>query len=216
MVECFLSYNRRNIRYFSQVKYSTNGGAYWYEQSIPSGIYPDLYSVNFSDLNTGWAVGHFYYTNSGLILNTTNRGTNWINQCDRIGFKLFSVHFINNKTGWVVGSDGTILKTTNGGAEPVGIEPIATEIPNTFYLDQNYPNPFNPVPNIEFGILKSGIISLKVYDLLGKEAATLVDERLNAGKYIIEFNANGLTSGVYFYRFSADGFTDTKKMLILI
>lgn len=56
---------------------------------------------------------------------------------------------------------------------------------------------------------------MKVYDLFGKEAATLVDERLNAGKYIIEFNANGLTSGVYFYRFSADGFTDTKKMLIL-
>ena len=86
-------------------------------------------------------------------------------------------------------------------------------------FSQNYPNPFNPVTNLEFGISDLGFVSLKVYDLLGKEVMTLVNEKLSPGTYEVEFSAtgggSGLTSGVYFYRITAGEFTDTKRMMLL-
>ena len=97
----------------------------------------------------------------------------------------------------------------------VGINQISNTVPNSFSLEQNYPNPFNPVTNLEFGILDLGFVSLKVYDMLGKEITTLVNEKLSPGKYKVEFDGSGLTSGVYFYRITAGEFTDTKRMLLI-
>ena len=92
-------------------------------------------------------------------------------------------------------------------------------LPKDFNLSQNYPNPFNPSTNIRYDIPKSGNVTLKVYNELGKEVSTLVNSYQNAGSYEINFNASsaagGLTSGVYFYKLEADGFTSTKKMLLI-
>jgi hypothetical protein len=87
--------------------------------------------------------------------------------------------------------------------------------PVEFYLSQNYPNPFNPATNLEFRIPKSGFVSLQVYDILGNEVATLVNEERTAGNYEIRFDASSLTSGVYFYRLSVDNFVGIKKMTLL-
>jgi hypothetical protein len=89
------------------------------------------------------------------------------------------------------------------------------EIISEFRLEQNYPNPFNPVTNIQFRISDFGFVTLKVFDVLGKEVATLINEEKPAGSYEVEFNSNDLSSGIYFYKLQAGSFVDTKKMILL-
>ncbi len=96
-----------------------------------------------------------------------------------------------------------------------GITPIYTQTPLTYSLSQNYPNPFNPLTKINYSIQKSGLVTLKVYDMLGRQVANLVNATKLSGNYSVDFNASNLTSGVYFYRLDVNGFTDTKKMVIL-
>ncbi len=88
-------------------------------------------------------------------------------------------------------------------------------IPTTISLDQNYPNPFNPTTKITFQIPSPHYVTLRIYDVLGREVATLVDERLQAGMYEVPFSGERLPSGVYYYRLSMEGFTATKKMILL-
>ena len=107
--------------------------------------------------------------------------------------------------------DLLILFTNDAG---VNVE-VEDKLPNDFYLTQNYPNPFNPSTKIKFQISNFGHVNLKVYDILGNEIATLVDEEKQPGVYEIEFNAAGLTSGMYFYRLNTAYFSDTKKMIFL-
>ncbi len=88
-------------------------------------------------------------------------------------------------------------------------------IPNIFSLSQNYPNPFNPSTIIKFSIPKSSFITLKVFDLLGREVATLVNEEKSWGNYKINFDGSSLSSGIYFYRLQAGSFVDTKKFIFM-
>ena len=92
---------------------------------------------------------------------------------------------------------------------------VVKQIPKNFMLSQNFPNPFNPTTTISFAIPSSAFTSLKVYDILGNEVATLVNEEKPAGDYEITFNASTLTSGVYLYRLSAGNFTEIKKMILM-
>ncbi len=87
--------------------------------------------------------------------------------------------------------------------------------PSTFSLEQNYPNPFNPSTTIRYSIPTSGFVTLKAFDVLGNEVATLVNEQKFAGSYEINFNASQLTSGVYFYTINAGSFVETKKMILM-
>ncbi|MBK8550650.1 MAG: T9SS type A sorting domain-containing protein [Ignavibacteria bacterium] len=113
------------------------------------------------------------------------------------------------------GTGGNLDIVTVKYSQSTGIQAISENIPAKFYLFQNYPNPFNPSTNLEFGISDSRFASLKIYDLLGNEVATLVNERLNQGTYKVKFNGNDLSSGIYFYRLSAGDYTDTKRMLLI-
>ena len=88
-------------------------------------------------------------------------------------------------------------------------------IPNTPVLYQNYPNPFNPTTNFEFRIANRGFVTLKIYDVLGREAAVLLNEEKSTGNYKITFNASGLASGVYFYQLKTAGFVSTKKFVLI-
>jgi hypothetical protein len=97
----------------------------------------------------------------------------------------------------------------------IGIQQIGTEIPGSFALSQNYPNPFNPATIIRFSIPKNSFVSLKVYDLAGKEISNLINENLTAGIYETDFDGSGITSGVYFYRLQTDDFNDTKRMTLI-
>ena len=87
--------------------------------------------------------------------------------------------------------------------------------PNEIHLFQNYPNPFNPITTIDYQIPKSGFITLKIYDVLGNEIATLIDEKKSKGKHKIMFNGTKLASGIYFYKLTTENFVKTKKMLLV-
>jgi len=89
------------------------------------------------------------------------------------------------------------------------------EIPLTYALYQNYPNPFNPTTTIKYSIPNTERVTLKIYNILGQEVATLVDEEQKPGVYELKFDAGNLASGVYFYRLKAGGFTAVKKMMLV-
>ena len=99
-------------------------------------------------------------------------------------------------------------------SDPVFVNSEVT-IPDGFVLYQNYPNPFNPSTNIEFQIADGNFVSLKVYDVVGKEVATLVDEYKSAGRYEVAFNASNFPSGIYFYQMTAGALLETKKMILI-
>ncbi|MCB0726388.1 MAG: FG-GAP repeat protein [Ignavibacteriae bacterium] len=94
-------------------------------------------------------------------------------------------------------------------------ESVSIGIPDKFSLSQNYPNPFNPVTNLEFGISELGLVTIKVYNAVGREVVTLVNEVKEPGYYTIKFNAANLASGVYFYRMTAGDFSAVKKFILL-
>jgi hypothetical protein len=109
--------------------------------------------------------------------------------------------------GQVIGSTGVATS----------VEQIhSAEVPSDFRLNQNYPNPFNPTTNIEFRVSGSGFVALRIYDVLGREVATLVNEVRPAGVYTVRWDASALPSGAYLYRLTADGVVaQTKKMVLL-
>lgn len=108
--------------------------------------------------------------------------------------------------GWCVANGGVITGT--------GSNNIAS-IPGEYTLAQNYPNPFNPTTNIKYSIPTSGIVSLNIYDVSGREVAKLVNEFKTAGEYTVQFNGANLSSGTYFYRIQSDNFVMTKKMMLI-
>ncbi|MDP3580917.1 MAG: T9SS type A sorting domain-containing protein, partial [Ignavibacteria bacterium] len=89
------------------------------------------------------------------------------------------------------------------------------EMPVTYSLDQNYPNPFNPSTQIKYSVANAGNVSLKVYDVLGRQVADLVNKHQDVGNYSVNFNASALSSGIYFYRIESGSFVSVKKMMLV-
>ncbi|HSP88127.1 MAG TPA: T9SS type A sorting domain-containing protein, partial [Ignavibacteriaceae bacterium] len=88
-------------------------------------------------------------------------------------------------------------------------------LPDNFILQQNYPNPFNPSTTIRYSIPTSEFVTIKVYDVLGSEVATLINEEKPVGSYEVDFNASNLSSGIYFYTLQAGKFSETKKLILM-
>jgi hypothetical protein len=107
--------------------------------------------------------------------------------------------------------DGSNIMPPSGGDNAIAKE----KIPTRFDLKQNYPNPFNPVTNIKYDLPKDVFVTVKIYDILGREIKTLVNEFKNAGSYIISFNGSELASGIYFYRIQAGSFVSVKRMVLV-
>ena len=115
---------------------------------------------------------------------------------------------------------GTYTITGTICGHSIGIKPIASEIPNSYNLYQNYPNPFNPTTKIKFDIPAVGSgrdlsVQLRIYDILGREAGTLVNEQLKPGTYEVEWDGINYTSGIYFYKLETENFVQTKKFILM-
>lgn len=161
----------------------------------------------------------FVCGSDGKIFNSIDSGNNWSEQITGVNNKL-NVMIFRDTTGFAVGDNGTILFTSNGG----GINSVDENIhPNEIILYQNYPNPFNPITNIEYKINSKQYVQLKIYDVLGNEITTLVNEEQPAGSYHVEFNPaminSKISSGIYFYQLSTteeeNKSIQTKKMIYL-
>ena len=149
---------------------------------------------------------------NGTILRTTDGGNNWFQQTTRTWYDVSSVCFIDVNNG----DYGLIMATTNGGGI-VSVEnnDNKSTIPSKYLLSQNFPNPFNPSTTISWQIPESGLVTLKIYDVLGREVTTLVSEELSAGKHETVFDASRFSSGVYFYQLKTRKFIKSKKMVLL-
>ena len=122
----------------------------------------------------------------------------------------FNLRFSVSSDGWSYWEiDTTII------VKPLDVEEEITEVPTEFLLSQNFPNPFNPSTKINWQMPARSQVTLKVYDVLGNEIVTLVNEEKEAGYHSIDFNASDLPSGVYFYKLTAGNFISTRKMLLL-
>ena len=196
---------------------TTDGGFNWAltDTIMTAGVR----TFTFINTDTGWCAG-----TGGNLIRTNDGGTSWSMQTSNTNQTLNSIFFINKDTGYIAGTGGTILKTISGGL--TSANGFTENIPASIELYQNYPNPFNPVTKIKYklsfsrqdGQIESNI-TLNVYDNLGKEVITLVNQRQSAtdgsGVYEVEFDGSKLPSGTYFYRLTAGNFSETKRMILI-
>jgi ligand-binding sensor domain-containing protein len=171
-----------------------------------SGTNPSIWSlaVNGANLYAGTSLGVFLSTDNGTSWNAINSGLP-----------------ITDIYALVVSGNDLFAGNSYGvwrrplSATPTYVEKISSTIPLTSVLNQNYPNPFNPSTAITFSLRAKSFVSLKIYDLIGREVAIIVSEELAAGVYTRKWNASNIPSGIYFYRLQAGSFTETRKLVLL-
>ncbi|MEO8446134.1 MAG: YCF48-related protein [bacterium] len=187
---------------------TTNAGTSWNLLPAPAGGYND---VQFRG-NFGYAVA-----GGGKIVKSTDAGSSWITQPTVTQNSLYAVYFNIDNYVYTGGIKGTILKTipteliiTSTGNNNY------TSVPTDFNLSQNYPNPFNPTTVINYSVTDQATnVKLVVFNSLGMEVSTLVNQKQNAGNYSVNFNGSNFPSGMYFYKLSSNGVSITKKMLLV-
>jgi hypothetical protein len=196
----------------------------------------DLVTVNGDTLASTLTYGA---ASQPISLVAGSYSVNLLRSSDKQKLGTHTLDVSNKSNGYVVITLSGFLDPAanqNGPAAALGVYEIkltpTTQVeeqnamaPASFALLQNYPNPFwsgatsrsagNPVTSIQYSVASDQFVSLKVYDVLGKEVATLVDEKKPAGFYRVNFDAKGLTSGIYFYRMQAGAFTATRKLLLV-
>jgi hypothetical protein len=148
------------------------------------------------------------------MLRTTNGGASWDALQSPTAQSLRAITFSGAGLLTAVSSGGAIIHTTVGNVTSADVK-AREGTPSHFWLGQNYPNPFNPTTTIEFTIPRPLHVVLKVYNVLGKEVATLLNDNLGLGPHKIRWDAFGLPSGIYFYRLQAAE-TDETRMLMLL
>ena len=197
---------------------STNNGTSWTDSGLTN---HDITSLAISTSEKG-ETNLFAGTYDNGVYLSTNMGMNWT--VVNYGFTDIDLYI----TALAVSGMNLFAGTRNGlwvrsiSDMITSVKTVVSASPTEFSLEQNYPNPFNPATTINYSVPKSGLVTIKVYDILGRELANLVNEQKNAGSYSIQFNAAKLASGVYFYRMQAEpsggsgqSFVKTKKLLLL-
>ncbi len=196
---------------------TTNSGLEWIDRNFSNRF--SFADIHFFDEFTGYAgiTRNNTLSDSSGIYRTTNAGISWAKMTNSPLTSIYRFKFINDLTGWASGYSSStgdaLIKTVTGGL--TAVEQISSILPEKFSLKQNYPNPFNPTTKINYDIQISGDVSLKVYDAVGNEVETLVNENQNGGSYSVSFNAGNYPSGVYFYKLTAGSFSETRKMLVV-
>jgi len=191
---------------------TTNGGTTAVKDTLPM-INPT--AVKFINENTGWVVGSYgglNGTSTGMICSTTDGGHIWRTEVVSASMPYYDLAVLDINHIWV--SSRSKLTTTQN---VTSVLQVSTVTPEKFSLQQNFPNPFNPSTIINYQLAVNSFVTLKVYDMQGKEAASLVNEKQSAGSYAVDFNTQqfNLPSGVYFYTLNTGNFTETRKMMLV-
>ena len=183
---------------------STDNGGNW----TPAGSFSQcVHAVAL--INNNIIIG----TQSPGIFVSTNNGQNWTQRNEGMGY--INIRNLLIANGYIFAGSSITGLWRRLVSEIIGIKPISHEVPAEYRLSQNYPNPFNPSTSIEFDLPKSSLVKLVVYNMLGREVATLVYEELKPGSYEYEWNGSSFASGVYFYRLITEDFSQTKSMVLL-
>ena len=188
---------------------STNNSASWTQTALK---YVTVYSLAASGNNI------FAGTENGGVYLTKNNGGTWLQKNEGIGNKTILSLLIANNYIFAGTEDSSAYRRLM--SDILNVNKINSEIPDRFYLHQNYPNPFNPKTKIKFDIRESSLTKLIIYDILGKEVTTLVNEKLNAGGYKVNWDArhggsSSYPSGVYLYKIETKNFSETKRMVLI-
>lgn len=186
---------------------TTDGGITWSGRHY---FYPSLYA---SCIDSEYNIYTYRYEDSAIVV-SNNGGASWGTKSDKFPAFASKLIFITKDTAYGLSNIGALYKSTTGGGI-TSINNISETLPKNFILMQNYPNPFNPTTTIDYSIPKESFVTIKVYDMLGREVATLINEEKNAGEYSVKFNGSILASGVYLYRMKAGNFIQTKKMILM-
>lgn len=187
--------------------FSTDTGKHWIR--ITTGL-PNLKIDDFAAFGTNVFIAPYY---NGVFL-STDCCSSWSPVNDGLTTNNIWSLFIH-ENHLFAGSGGNGLYRRPLSEMITGVEQIEDHIPTKFQLFQNFPNPFNPSTIINYELSRHSFVTLKVFDILGRQVQVLVNQQQNAGKYSITFNAFNLPSGVYFYRLQSDSFVETKKFILL-
>lgn len=199
------------ISYSGGVFRSTNSGLTWILQQAPNN---NVMAIAFITEGSG-----FYCGGQNSLYRTTNFGASWQFIVTDSVTSFYDIQFPTISTGYLCGTNGVIFKTTNGGGV-LGVNQSGNGIPGNFLLYQNYPNPFNPETKIRFAISsnvkgETSNVKLIIYDFLGREIVTLVNQNLQPGIYEADWDAANFSSGIYYYKIMSGDFTQTKKMVLI-
>lgn len=172
--------------------------------------------VNPNDLNGSWIDPNVLMYNCSNNPNEPN-GTPYPVRYRVQAVDRFSTHSVLSDYKYTVGvnNGGGGVEDPGGIDNSTGIINYNSEIPTEYAMKQNFPNPFNPTTNIQFDLPQNNFVTLKIYDIMGREVAMLVNEFKTAGRYIASFNAVNLSSGIYFYKIQAGNFIQTKRMILI-
>jgi hypothetical protein len=185
---------------------STDNGATWTQTSLNDRNISSL-AVNGNNIFAGDMNGNGVYVSNDNGTNWTMRFEGFPGPIDILTLCIFNNYIFAGSDFW-----GIYRRPLS---ELIGIKPISNEVPNQFSLSQNYPNPFNPKTVISFQIAASSFASLKIYDILGREAAILVNEFLKPGTYEADWSADNFASGIYYYKLMAGDYIGTRKMVLV-
>lgn len=178
------------------------------ERGGPGGYYDTTHVFSIS--SNAWV---------GLINNKPFKMSNIFNavtaRCVNDTIRLYVPGGFGSVTGATPGAASAVFDVIACGPGLVSVPEQLSNVPSDFRVEQNYPNPFNPSTTIKFSIPTNTRLSLKVYNMLGQEVATLADGEFGAGTYSVQWNATGFASGVYFYRLQAGNRAETKKLMLL-
>jgi len=197
--------------------------------SSTCGTNPNYSCMTTTSINGGTAISLniarlancYYFNPSTLRLGTLrfNRLDTTTGRCIRLTIRTTGTFSVvqDSITQWLPTTDWTAtLDTTCYRLDYLtGIDPWVNEIPTKYELYQNFPNPFNPVTLIKYDIPKSGLVTITLYDVLGKEISKLVNESMKPGRYEITWDGKNFASGSYFYKIVSGDFTDIKKMILV-
>jgi len=171
-------------------------------------LYGLSFALDFIDANNGWSASGYRF------LRSTDGGLSWFEEPTPDSINIYDLQFVDQNTGFACGENGTLLKYSN----ITQINELGVNILN-YSLEQNFPNPFNPSTKIKWKTPVGDWNVLKVYDILGNEVTTLINEYKSAGVYEVDFNSslikNSSSSGIYFYRLQVGDFAKTKKMILI-
>lgn len=196
-----------DLEYGSSIASTTNMGNTWYYDTL--GVFGLATGIDHRTPSEIWMATSY----AEKFIFSSDTGKSWSPLETPGNTAVFSIDFADSNIGFACGVNGSILKYDKTSSFVVN---SSVEISNSdFELFQNYPNPFNPITVIRYSLYENQFISLKIYDVLGNEVASLISEKQNAGTHNVIFDGTNYPSGIYFYQITSGGYSAVKRMLLI-